>query len=60
MMQNKVKEILGKLHGGLSGQLSINKTLDIVGHWYFWLYARSCGANSVTSVQHTKVLEPKA
>jgi hypothetical protein len=59
-MQNKVKEVLGKRHGGSSGQLSINKTLDTVRQWYFWLHAWSCGANSVTSVQHTKVLETEA
>jgi hypothetical protein len=60
LMQNEVKEVLGKLPGGSSGQLRINKILNVVGHWYFRLHARSCGANSVASVQHTTVLEPEA
>jgi hypothetical protein len=31
LMQSKVNEVVGKLHEGSSGQLSIKKTLDTVG-----------------------------
>jgi hypothetical protein len=30
----------GKLQGGSSGHLSINKTLDMIRQWYSWLHAR--------------------
>jgi hypothetical protein len=40
--QSKVKEVLAELHGRpLGGQLGINKTLDKVRQWYYWLHSRN-------------------
>jgi hypothetical protein len=37
---SKVKKVLKELHGGLSGHLNINKTLDKVRYGYRWLHVR--------------------
>jgi hypothetical protein len=37
----KVTEVLGELHEGSSGELmEINKSLDKITEWYYWLHTR--------------------
>jgi hypothetical protein len=58
----EVKEVLNELHGGPSGYLHVNKTLETFRQWYYWLHMRSeltNGAKSMTPVQYAKVSEPR-
>jgi hypothetical protein len=39
---SKVKQIMGELHGTSSGRhLGVNKTVDRVRQWYYWLHVRN-------------------
>jgi hypothetical protein len=40
LLENKVKEVLAELHGGHSGHVGGNKTLDKIRQWFSWLYLR--------------------
>jgi hypothetical protein len=42
--QSRVKEVMGELHAGLSGQyLGVNNTPNEVKEHYYWLYMSNVG-----------------